>query len=184
MQRNKAPGIDDIPAELIKYAGEKTLTRLYKTICNITGDIPSDFEKNIIIPIPKKKRAERCEDFRTISLATLASKILTIIYRRIEQGAEVFLAEDQFRFRKSEGTREAILSLTILIEKRMEKNKPTFIASVDLEKTFDNVDWNSMLRILKEIEVLYNDRRIVHNLYKKQVAVIKSGPKCEEARIK
>ena len=87
LRRNKTSGIDDIPAELIKYAGEKTLTRLYKTICDIylTGDIPSDFEKNIIIPIPKKKRAEKCEDFRTISLTTHASKILTrIIYRRIE----------------------------------------------------------------------------------------------------
>ena len=187
LQRNKAPGIDDIPAELIKYAGEKTLTRLYKTICDIylTGDIPSDFEKNIIIPIPKKKRAEKCEDFRTISLTTHVSKILTrIIYRRIERRAEEFLAEDQFGFRKNKGTREAILALRILIEKRMEKNKPTFIAFVDLEKAFDNVDWNSMLRILKEIGVLYNDRRIVHSLYKNQVAVIKSGPKCEEARIK
>ena len=28
LQRNKAPGIDDIPAELIKYAGEKTNSTL------------------------------------------------------------------------------------------------------------------------------------------------------------
>ena len=102
LKRNKAPGIDDIPAELIKYAGEKTLTRLYKTICDI------------------------------------------------------YLTEDML----------------------------TFIAFVDLEKAFDNVDWNSMFRILKEIGVLYNDRKIVHSLYINQVAVIKSGTKCDEARIK
>ena len=40
----------------------------------------------------------------------------------------------------------------------MEKNKPTFIAFVDLEKAFDSVDWNPMLRILNEIGVLYNDQ--------------------------
>ena len=36
LRRNKAPGIDDIPAELIKYAGEKTLTQRYKisAICS------------------------------------------------------------------------------------------------------------------------------------------------------
>ena len=60
-----------------------------------TGELPSDFEKNIIIPIPKKKRAEKCEDLLTISLTTHASKILTrIIYRRIERRAEEFLDED------------------------------------------------------------------------------------------
>ena len=40
-----------------------------------------------------------------------------------------------------------------------------------------------MLRILNEIGVLYNDRRIVHSLYKTQVAVVKCGPNCAEARI-
>ena len=88
LRRDKSLGVDDIPAELIKYAGEKTLTQLYKTICDmyLTGDIHSDIEKNIIIPIPKKKRAQKCEDFRTIILTTHASKILTrIIYRRIDR---------------------------------------------------------------------------------------------------
>ena len=76
------------------------------------------------------------------------------------------------------------MALRLLIEKRMEKNKPTFVAFVNLEKSFDNVDWNIMLGILKEIGVLYNDRRILHSLYKNQEAVINSGPSCEEAKIK
>ena len=77
-------------------------------------------------------------------LTTHASKILTrIIYRRIERRAEEFLDEDQFGFRKSKGTREAILALRILKEKRMEKNKLTLIAFADLEKAFDSVDWNT-----------------------------------------
>ena len=45
------------------------------------------------------------------------------------------------------------------------------------------MEWNSMLRILKEIGMLYNDRRIVHSLYENQVAVIKCGPNGAEARI-
>ena len=76
------------------------------------------------------------------------------------------------------------MALRLLIERRMEKNQPMLVAFVDLEKAFDNVDWNTMLGILKEIGVLYNDRRIIHSLYKNQVAVIKSGPSCEEAIIR
>ena len=35
LRKNKAPGIDDIPAELIKNAGEKVLTQLYKIVCDM-----------------------------------------------------------------------------------------------------------------------------------------------------
>jgi hypothetical protein len=49
------------------------------------------------------------------------------------------LSDDQFGFRRNIGTREAILSLRILIEKQIEFNKDTFIAFIDLEKAFDNV---------------------------------------------
>jgi len=63
-----------------------------------------------MIPIPKKKKSEKCEDHRTISLITHASKILTkIIHKRIETKINDNLEEDQFGFRKNIGTREAML---------------------------------------------------------------------------
>jgi hypothetical protein len=71
---------------------------------------------------------------------THTSKILIrIINRRIEQKVVYCLAEDQFGFRRSKGTREAIL-----LEKRIDRNKKTYMAFVDLEKEFDYVDWNRM----------------------------------------
>ena len=64
-----------------------------------TGEIPSYFEENII-PIPKKKRAEKCEDCMKC-ITTHASNILTrIICRKIERRAEEFLAEGRFVCRK------------------------------------------------------------------------------------
>lgn len=41
------------------------------------GEMPDDFTKCIIIPIPKKARAQSCDQFRTLSLVSHASKILT-----------------------------------------------------------------------------------------------------------
>ena len=104
-----------------------------------TGEIPSDFQKNVMIPIPKKAGADRCEYYRTISLISHSCKILTrIIYRRMEKLVEANLGEDQFGFRRNVGTREAILTLRLILEKRLRKGKPTFMAFVDLEKAFDN----------------------------------------------
>jgi hypothetical protein len=65
-----------------------------------TGKIPTDFKRNVIIPIPKKKKVERCEEYRTISFTIDAFEILTrILYRRMEQKIEEFLDEDLFGFR-------------------------------------------------------------------------------------
>ena len=55
--------------------------------------------------------------YRTLSLVSHASKILTtIILRRIEYKVEALLTEDQFGFRRGRGTREAILALRLILE--------------------------------------------------------------------
>ena len=98
--------------------------------------------------IPKKAGADKCEEYRTISLTSHASKNLTrILYKRIERRVEEVLGEDQFGFRKSIGTREAILGLRLIVEGRLKKNKPIYLAFIDLEKAFDNVDWNKIFSI-------------------------------------
>lgn len=176
LSRNKAAGVDNIPAELLSSLGEDVLNKLFSIVSRMyeTGEVPSDFKKNVIIPIPKKVGADKCEHFRTISLVSHASKVLTrIIYRRIEKQVECELGDDQFGFRKDVGTREAILTLKLILEDRMKKNKPTFLAFIDLEKAFDNVEWNKLFEIMKAIGIKYRERRVVHNLYKNQTAVIR-----------
>jgi len=66
-------------------------------------------------------------------LLSHASKILTnIIFKRIEGKIGQSLTEYQFGFRRNMGTREAILALRIIIQKRIRKDKQTFIAFVDI----------------------------------------------------
>ena len=113
-----------------------------------------------------------------------ASKILTkIIYRRIEKQIEVELSDDQFGFRRDIGTREAILTLRLILEDRMKKNRPTVLAFVDLEKAFDNVNWNKLFEILKTTGIKYRERRLIYNLYKKQTAVIRIEGEEREAAV-
>ena len=72
---------------------------------------------------------------------------------RIEKTADENLAEDQFGFRKNRGTREAILCLRNIVEKSFEVNQKVYIAFVDLLKTFNNVNWNVMMKILEMIKI-------------------------------
>lgn len=170
----------------MKNCGEKAKDVLFKIISSMykTGQIPSDLTKCLIIPIPKKARAQTCEQYRTLSLISHASKVLTrIIMRRIETKIDGILTDDQFGFRRGMRTREAILSLRQVIDKMNRKGKTTFISFVDLEKAFDNVNWDIIFDTLKKTGASYRDRRIIHRLYKNEIGVIKSGTREEEAKI-
>ncbi|CAI6343800.1 unnamed protein product [Macrosiphum euphorbiae] len=187
LKNNKACGIDKIPAELIKCAGEE-INKELGNICNemyLNGEIIDDFRKGIIVTIPKKKGTMNCEEYRTLNLNTHASKIITrIIKNRIEKAIDANLGEDQFGFRRNIGTREATLALRIMIEKQIRRNKKTCIAFVDLEKAFDNVQWKELFKILKRIGIKYNDRRFIYNMYKSQTVIIQIDGKEQEAKIK
>lgn len=73
------------------------------------------------------------EQYRTISLLSHASKV-KIMFKILDNGkkTEDILSEEQFKFRKNMGTREAIyiyiclLALRLIIEKRIRKDKSTF----------------------------------------------------------
>lgn len=155
-------------------------------MCHLqTEDVPTDFQKSVIFALPKKAKAHQCENFRTISVTSHASKVLTrIIYRRIENRIEELLEGDQFGFRKSRGTREAILTLRLIIEGRIKKNQDTYMAFVDLEKAFDNVKWTKMFEILKKIGLNYRERRLIYNIYKQQQGLIKIEGHERQAAIK
>jgi len=97
LKENKSPGIDNLNEELLKASDGYGKDILFEIIGKAyeTGKIPKDFEKCVIIPIPKKKKADICEEYRTISRTTHASKILTkIMHKRIESKINENLTED------------------------------------------------------------------------------------------
>lgn len=172
LSSGKAVGTDDIPAEMFKVLGHEATEAIHK-LCNrmyITGEWPRDFTKTVMIPLEKKPNTTKCEEHRTISLITHASKImLKILNSRIEAKAEEFLGEDQFGFRRGRGTREAIATMRILGERSIEHGLELYTCFVDYEKAFDRVNWEKLLEVLRTIGVDWRDRRIVRSLYMDQV---------------
>ena len=79
-------GTHEIPIEALKAFDEYNLevvTELCNTIYN-SGYIPTDMTQSILIPLPKKPKAQKCTEIRTISLMTHISKLLlTAIQQRI-----------------------------------------------------------------------------------------------------
>jgi len=94
------------------------------------------------------------------------------------------LENDQFGFRKGKGTREAIIALRQLLERRIDVNKATFIAFVDLEKAFDKIDWKLLFNTLRKAGIDWKDRRLILNSYKGQSSEIYVNGSKRQAKIR
>ncbi|KAK3871096.1 hypothetical protein Pcinc_023742 [Petrolisthes cinctipes] len=103
LRSGKSAGVDNIPSELLKPGGESTIDML-TIICNKiwqTGEWPKPWTQSLIIVIPKKGNLQLCQNYRTISLISHASKVmLRIILDRLKPQAESIIAEEQAGFRK------------------------------------------------------------------------------------
>jgi hypothetical protein len=82
LRNNKAPGIDLIPAELVKYVGPEYIKHLHQLTVKIwiTKTIPEEWYLSIVCPIHKKDNVMTCSNYRGISLLCIAYKIFSISY--------------------------------------------------------------------------------------------------------
>ena len=128
-----------------------------------------------IVSIQKKPNAQRCEDHRTISLISHASKILLrVINNRLRARTEDHIGWDQFGFRKGLGTREVVAVVKTLSERNIEHNRDAYVCFVDYEKAFDRVDWTKPMTILKKLGVDWRKRRMIRALYMGQTATVRT----------
>ena len=62
---------------------------------------PSEWTKSLIISLNKKESKQKCENYRTISLISHASKImLKIILHRLQHITEEFISEEKAGFKR------------------------------------------------------------------------------------
>lgn len=79
-------------------------------------------------------------------------------------------------------TKEAILSLHIYLGKNPKRYLYGLCRSKI--KTFNKVEWKKLSEILKKAGMRFRDRRIIRDLYKQEVAVIRQGTANKEANIR
>ena len=70
LKSHKSPGIEQIPAELIKAGGSTIRCTIHKLIIAIWNkeELPGDRKESIIVPIHKKGDKTDCNHYRGISL--------------------------------------------------------------------------------------------------------------------
>ena len=156
LKNNKAPGIDNITAEILKYIANEIVAPL-TYIINIsikTGKFPSAFKIAVIKPVYKNGDQLEVANYRPISLISNLAKVFEMLLKkRIISYLDKYhiLSDKQFGFRENRSTQDAIEYLTSKISKSIDEKCPTLCIFVDLAKAFDTVDHSQLLRILEGI---------------------------------
>ncbi|KAG1673509.1 Craniofacial development protein 2 [Nymphon striatum] len=149
MKHGKATGPDNIPIEAISALedlGIKMTTKFLNLIYD-SGKIPDDLCKSVFITIPKTPGATECALHRTISLMSHFTKILLrVLMIRMRKSLRPEISKTQFGFVSDKGTRNAIFTLSMLMERCVEVQKDLYLCSIDYSKAFDKTYvWSVLL---------------------------------------
>ena len=71
------------------------------------------------------------------------------------------------------GTRDAIGTMRMFIQRSLEYNNNIYVCFVDFEKAFDRVRWPKMMNILKRIGVDWRERKLIAELYSRQEMIVR-----------
>ena len=147
LKQNKAPGVDEITAEMLKLGGELVVHWLTRLSCRVwhSEKVPDDWLKQIVVPLHKKGAYDVCDNFRGIALLSVPGKVFCqVIQNRLKEKANRALRENQCGFRKGRGCTDHLFSLRILMEKAREFHAPLYMCFVDLKKAYDSVNRNAL----------------------------------------
>ena len=96
-----SPGIDQIPAKLVKEGGRTICYQIHKLIVSIWNkeELPEEWKESIIVPIHKKGDKTNCNNYRGISLLPTTYKILSnILLSRLTPYAGEIIGDHQCGF--------------------------------------------------------------------------------------
>ncbi|CAF1682339.1 unnamed protein product, partial [Adineta ricciae] len=142
LKKHKSPGNDGITAEMLQTGGECLKRKMYE-LCNRVWEeenIPEQWGRSLLIPIPKKGDLSQCSNYRTISLINHSGKVpLMVLLNRLKHHLDPYLSEEQAGFRKDRSTVQQILILRLLAEKAKRNNKKIYNCFIDFQKAFDTI---------------------------------------------
>ena len=153
----KAPGADSLPVKLLKRDDATrepvVLKHFHAILVSVWRgeEIPQEWKDATIKVLYKKSDRSDCNNFRGISLASPADKVLLkIVANRLSDFCEArqILPEEQCGFRPARSTIHMLFVVRRLQELGRQRKLPLYMCFVDLRKTYDSVDRELLWKVL------------------------------------
>ena len=178
LKNNRATGIDQISAELLKHGGEALDNQIYKLTLMIwrQEEIPGDWETGVIMPVHKKGDKTRCENYRGITMLPVCYKVLTILIKeKLEPYIERKTSESQCGFRKGRATSDHLFTIRQIMEKCREVNKDIWQLFIDFKQAYDSIQRPVLWEIMQEMEIPPKLINLVKACYSNSKALVQIG---------
>ena len=153
---NKAPGIDKLPARVIKDSAPviiPSITSIINTSLT-TSTFPADWKIAEVSPILKEGDFEEAGNNRPISLLAILSKVCekaALNQLMPYLMANKRLAVTQSGNKKCHSTETSLVASTDTILEAIDNRKLTAVVYLDMSKAFDSINHGILLRKLKAI---------------------------------
>lgn len=154
--KGKAPGLDDIPIELLTFLRGDNLQLLLHTMneCLPTSTIPNTWTTAKAVSIFKKGDARLPENYRPISLLSSLYKIYAkLLLNRIQGPVDKVLRPTQYGCRPSRSTSDPIHILRRVQELFETSDAPLHLLFIDWKMAFDKVSHAALQSALTRIGI-------------------------------
>ena len=136
----KAAGYDELPAKFIKKTSKvliKPLTLLINR-CILENQFPDKMKKANISPLYKKKDKLNKDNYRSVNLLPVMSKILErILYDQIYEYMTPLFHRHLSGFRKKHSCQDVLIKMTEDWRKSLDEGLDVGVVAIDLSKAFD-----------------------------------------------
>ena len=150
-ENNKASGIDNLPAALSKHGEDVMIYKLtgLGIVIWSSEEVPNEWTRGCIVKLPKKGSLYDCDNWRGITLVTIARKVVyRVLPIRLRKEIDLKLCENQARSRTGCSCKGHIFTLRNIIEQSLEYKVPMTINYIDFKKAFDSIHKSSLWNIL------------------------------------
>ena len=159
--KQTASGPDGLEWWFIKLAAPAICTPLaYLFNLSLRNSfVPYQFKTSCITPVAKVAKPTNCSDYRPISITPILSRILEkIIVRQIINPALTLppfhqKLENQFAFRPTGSTTNALIAIIADISNMLEQHEYVHVIALDFSKAFDTIRHSSLFQKLADLPI-------------------------------
>ena len=177
MKSGKAPGEDKITAELLKGVNEECIAALWYLFkrCYETEEIPEEWARGLVVPIPKTTDGSKIENYRGISLMSIVGKVfISVLNTRIKRWMESnkVIVEEQAGFREGHAAVDQVFVLWEVMQRQKRRKKPYYLAFLDIKRAYDVVWREGLWDRLWTSGVRGRMWRMIQQVYKRTVSCV------------
>ena len=152
MKNGKCADSEGVVVEMIKHGSDllhQTILSMFNEMLR-TGVFDNSWSETVFRMLPKSGDLTKPGNWRPIAKLKILYKIFSrIIYQRLQPVLVRHQPWDQMGYMPGRGTDDAFFVAECLFSKTSEWNLPVWIASLDLRKAFDRIEFQHLFEALR-----------------------------------